>query len=221
MRVSGEELLSRPVTRPGEILEAAPGLVVTQHSGEGKANQYFLRGFNLDHGTDLAITLDGMPLNMRTHAHGQGYADLNFLLIPNCWRGCASAKGPYFADLGDFSSAGALDLTLRDTIHPLRTGDGRQLRLLAWPHAPAATRWGRGQLLLAGEVAGYDGPWQRPDELRRFNGFARYSQGGQGQCGGLHRHRHGLFRSLELDRPDPGPGRLGGPDRPLRHAGPD
>ena len=79
-RISGETLNTRPLVRPGELLEAAPGLIVTQHSGEGKANQYFLRGFNLDHGTDLAIWLDGMPVNMRTHGHGQGYADINFLI---------------------------------------------------------------------------------------------------------------------------------------------
>ncbi len=78
--ISGAQLNSRPVTRPGEVLEEVPGLIVTQHSGEGKANQFFLRGFNLDHGTDIAIHVDGMPVNMRTHAHGQGYADLNFLI---------------------------------------------------------------------------------------------------------------------------------------------
>src|SRR5262245_52578934 len=77
--VSGEEMRARPAARPGELLEITPGLIVTQHSGEGKANQYYLRGFNLDHGTDLAITIDGMPVNMRTHGHGQGYADLNFM----------------------------------------------------------------------------------------------------------------------------------------------
>lgn len=177
LRVSGEELLSRPVTRPGEILEAAPGLVVTQHSGEGKANQYFLRGFNLDHGTDLAITLDGMPMNMRTHAHGQGYADLNFL-IPELLGGMRVRKGPYFADVGDFGSAGALDLTLRDTIRPFGQVTGGSFGY--WRGLGAGSfALGPGQLLLAGEIAGYDGPWQRPDELRRFNGLARYSQGGQ------------------------------------------
>jgi len=179
LRLSGEELLSRPVTRPGEILEAAPGLVVTQHSGEGKANQYFLRGFNLDHGTDLAITLDGMPLNMRTHAHGQGYADLNFLM-PELLEGMRVRKGPYFADLGDFASAGALDLTLRDSIRPFAQVTGGSFGywrgLAAGSHA-----LGRGQLLLAAEAAGYDGPWRRPDELRRFNGLARYSQGGEAE----------------------------------------
>lgn len=104
------------------MLEAAPGLTVTQHSGEGKANQYFLRGFNLDHGTDLAITVDGMPVNMPSHAHGQGYADLNFL-IPELVDGMRVRKGPYFADLGDFATAGALQLDLVDALpHPLVQG---------------------------------------------------------------------------------------------------
>ncbi len=92
-RVSGETLNTRPIERPGEMLEAVPGLIVTQHSGEGKANQYFLRGFNLDHGTDLAIWLDGMPINMRTHGHGQGYADVNFL-IPELVEQHAHPQGP-------------------------------------------------------------------------------------------------------------------------------
>ncbi len=94
---SGDELRTRPVARPGELLEAVPGLIVTQHSGEGKANQYFLRGFNLDHGTDLAIYVDDVPVNMRTHAHGQGYADLNWL-IPETIAAMKVRMGPYFAD---------------------------------------------------------------------------------------------------------------------------
>src|SRR5438552_3929245 len=109
--VTRERLDQRQVYRPGELLEATPGLIVTQHSGEGKANQYFLRGFNLDHGTDLAITLDGMPVNMRTHGHGQGYADLNFL-IPELIGTVNVRKGPYYADEGDFSSVGALQVNL-------------------------------------------------------------------------------------------------------------
>src|SRR3954467_11849704 len=93
----------------GGALEVVPSLIATQHSGEGKANQYFLRGFNLDHGTDLAITADGMPVNMRTHGHGQGYADVNFL-IPELIRSIDIRKGPYFADQGDFASAGAVSI---------------------------------------------------------------------------------------------------------------
>ncbi|MGL4261692.1 MAG: TonB-dependent receptor plug domain-containing protein, partial [Afipia sp.] len=108
--VSGEEVNARPFSRPAEALEVVPGLMITQHSGEGKANQYFLRGFNLDHGTDLAISVDGMPVNMRTHGHGQGYADLNFL-IPELIQSVNIRKGPYFADEGDFSSVGAVHVS--------------------------------------------------------------------------------------------------------------
>ncbi len=105
--VSGAEVNAWPFSRPAEALEVVPGLIVTQHSGDGKANQYFLRGFNLDHGTDLAISVDDMPVNMRTHAHGQGYADLNFL-IPELIASVNIRKGPYFADEGDFSSVGSV-----------------------------------------------------------------------------------------------------------------
>jgi hypothetical protein len=104
-----ESYESRPKLRPGDIVEAVPGVVATQHSGDGKANQYFLRGFNLDHGTDFAISLDHMPINMPTHGHGQGFADLNFL-IPELVSGVRYRKGPYFADSGDFSLAGSASL---------------------------------------------------------------------------------------------------------------
>jgi TonB-dependent Receptor Plug Domain len=92
---SGATVNAYPALRPGEVLETMPGLIVTQHSGEGKANQYFLRGFNLDHGTDLAIWVAGMPANMRTHGHGQGYADISFL-IPELIRSMTVRKGPYY-----------------------------------------------------------------------------------------------------------------------------
>ena len=105
--ISGAEVNAQPFSRPGEALEVVPGLIVTQHSGEGKANQYFLRGFNLDHGTDLAIKIDGMPVNMPTHGHGQGYADINFM-IPELIQSVNVRKGPYYADVGDFGSAGAI-----------------------------------------------------------------------------------------------------------------
>lgn len=99
----------RPVARPGEVLEYVPGVIITQHSGEGKANQYFLRGFNLDHGTDFHTTVAHMPVNMPTHAHGQGYSDLNFM-IPELVSRISYKKGPYFAEEGDFASAGACDI---------------------------------------------------------------------------------------------------------------
>ena len=107
--VTKAQLDARTVYRPGELLESTPGLVVSQHSGEGKANQFYLRGFNLDHGTDLRTTVDGMIVNQRSHAHGQGWTDLNFV-IPELATGLEYKKGPYYASEGDFSSAGAVRL---------------------------------------------------------------------------------------------------------------
>jgi outer membrane receptor protein involved in Fe transport len=177
LNVPGADLNNHPVTRPGEILEAAPGLIVTQHSGEGKANQYFLRGYNLDHGTDMAMTVDGMPINLRTHAHGQGYSDLNWLM-PETVNGMDVRKGPYFADLGDFGSAGALDIHLIDNadkkIAMLTVGSFGYNRLFGM----GATRTDLGgTLLFAGEAGKYNGPWANPDDVRKLNGLMRYSQG--------------------------------------------
>jgi outer membrane receptor protein involved in Fe transport len=173
--VSGEEVNARPFSRPAEALEVVPGLIVTQHSGDGKANQYFLRGFNLDHGTDLAISVDEMPVNMRTHAHGQGYADLNFL-IPELISSVKIRKGPYFADEGDFSSVGSVHINLLDSIRTMASmtigGFGYRRGLGA-----TSTKLGEGTLLVAGEVGTYNGPWDNPDGLRKFNGVVRYSQG--------------------------------------------
>jgi outer membrane receptor protein involved in Fe transport len=174
--VSGEELNARPVTRPGELLEATPGLIVTQHSGEGKANQYFLRGYNLDHGTDLAIYVDDVPVNMRTHAHGQGYADLNWLM-PETINSLDIRKGPYFADEGDFSSAGNLHIGLIDSVPKavaqLTAGSFGYRRIFGMDSAKA----GDGTVLVAGEAGTYDGPWVNPDDMRKLNGMVRYSQG--------------------------------------------
>ena len=176
MTVSGATLNTRPVTRPGELLEATPGLVVTQHSGEGKANQYFLRGYNLDHGTDLAIFVDDMPINMRTHAHGQGYADLNWLM-PETINSLAIRKGPYYADEGDFSSVGNLHIDLIDStdkrVAQMTLGSFGYQRYFGMGSAKA----GDGTLLLAGEFGAYDGPWSNPDDMRKFSGLARYTQG--------------------------------------------
>lgn len=174
--VPREEIAARPVARTGEVLEAAPGLIVTQHSGEGKANQYFLRGFNLDHGTDLAISVDGMPVNMPTHAHGQGYADTNFL-IPELLGGIRVRKGPYYSDDGDFATAGALRLDLVNALErPFVQGTVGSFGY--WRGlAAGSTSLGAGTLLGAVDATAYDGPWQRPDNLRRINGLLRYSQG--------------------------------------------
>ena len=174
--VSGEALNARTFARPGEALEAVPGLIVTQHSGEGKANQYFLRGYNLDHGTDLAITIDDVPVNMRTHAHGQGYADLNWL-IPEIIAAIDVRKGPYFADEGDFASVGSVHIGLIDRtekgLAQVTAGGFGYRRLLGMDSA----KLGDGSLLVAGELGTYNGPWDNPDNVQKLNGLVRYSQG--------------------------------------------
>src|SRR5712691_4584624 len=122
--ITAAEVERRPFQRPGEIMETVPGVVISQHSGEGKANQYYLRGFNLDHGTDIAITVAGVPVNMPTHAHGQGYADTNFL-IPELISGVQYEKGPYYADKGDFASAGAVNVNYLNILdHPIGAVQG-------------------------------------------------------------------------------------------------
>src|SRR5882724_2544870 len=113
--VTKQQLEARAVYRTGELLEATPGLIVSQHSGEGKANQFYLRGFNLDHGTDLRTTVDGMLVNQRSHSHGQGWSDLNFV-IPELATGLRYKKGTYYANEGDFSSAGAVELGYADSL---------------------------------------------------------------------------------------------------------
>ena len=174
--VTREEVLAIPVSRPGEVLEVVPGLVITQHSGEGKANQYFLRGFNLDHGTDLAIWIDGMPVNMRTHGHGQGYADINFL-IPELIQFVQIRKGPYFADEGDFSSAGAVHIDLVNRLNKNlvegTVGSFGYRRGLGIGNQKV----GNGNLLVAAEAVNYNGPWDVPDKVRKLNGVMRYAEG--------------------------------------------
>ena len=176
MRISGAEVNAVPFSRVGEALEAVPGLIVTQHSGEGKANQYFLRGFNLDHGTDLSIKIDGMPVNMPTHGHGQGYADINFM-IPELIQSVNVRKGPYFADVGDFASAGALEI---DYITKLPKNIAEMTNGIFGYHrglAAGSTAVGAGTLLAAIEGVKYNGPWDVPDNVRKINGVMRYSQG--------------------------------------------
>ena len=173
--VSGADVNARPFSRPAEALEVVPGLIVTQHSGDGKANQYFLRGFNLDHGTDLAIQVDDMPVNMRSHAHGQGYADLNFL-IPELISSVNIRKGPYFADEGDFSSVGAVHINLLDSIKSMASVTAGSFGYVRG-FGVTSTRIGDGTLLVAGEAAAYKGPWDNPDDLRKLNSVVRYSQG--------------------------------------------
>jgi len=174
--ITARQLDARPMTRAGEVLETVPGVVISQHSGEGKANQYYLRGFNLDHGTDFATTVAGMPVNLPTHAHGHGYSDLNFL-IPELVSGVQFSKGPYFADQGDFATAGAANINYTNTLaRPLvRIGggaDGYQRALVA-----VAPRVGSGHLLASVEAEHNDGPWTVADNFRKVNALVRYSTG--------------------------------------------
>jgi hypothetical protein len=174
--VSQKELEMRTIYRPGELLEAAPGLIVSQHSGEGKANQFYLRGFNLDHGTDLATYVDDMPVNQRSHAHGQGWTDLNFL-IPELTARLDYRKGPYSAREGDFASAGSASIVyanrlVRD-VATLSVGQNGYARTAL----AASTDAGGGALTWALELLHNDGPFVHPDDYQKVNGVLRYSQG--------------------------------------------
>jgi hypothetical protein len=173
--VTQETLALQPLLRPGAVLENVPGLIVTQHSGEGKANQYFLRAFNLDHGTDLASELDDMPVNLPTHAHGQGYTDLNFI-IPELVSDLHYKKGPYYADEGDFATAGAVRMGLANEAAPTATlgygEDGYRRALLI-----GSTPLGAGTLLGAADAYHNDGPFDVADDYRRLNGVLRYHSG--------------------------------------------
>jgi len=174
--VTSEQLDNRPLLRPAEVLEAVPGLVVAQHSGDGKANQYFLRGFNLDHGTDFATFVDGVPVNMPTHAHGQGYSDLNFL-IPELIEHIDYRKGVYYAEDGDFSAAGAAEIHYRARLDApfvtLSAGAEGYRRVVA----ATSTVLGGGELLLGGEYGQTNGPWVLPEGYQRLSGLVKYTHG--------------------------------------------
>jgi hypothetical protein len=172
--VGQAKLAYRPLARAGELVEVVPGALATQHSGSGKANQFFLRGFNLDHGTDFSVMVDGVPMNMPSHAHGQGYLDLNSV-IPELVDHVDYGKGPYYADAGDFSSAG---YSRMHTMHRFPKGlfkftggeFGYYRALLA-----DSIKIGSGDLLAAGEFNAYDGVWQQPEDLGKYNGMLRYT----------------------------------------------
>lgn len=173
--VGQQEIQIRPLLRTGEVLELVPGMVVTQHSGTGKANQYFLRGFNLDHGTDFATWVDGMPVNMRTHGHGQGYSDLNFL-IPETVDTLAYHKGAYYADVGDFSSAGSAWINTASqydqSLIEVTAGEDAYYRLVGL----GSMALGAGTASAALELNSYDGPWSDIDEdMEKLNLQLRYS----------------------------------------------
>lgn len=173
---TGAQVNAVPFERPGQALEVVPGLLVSQHSGEGKTNQYNLRGFQLDHGTDLAIWIDEMPINMRTHGHGQGWADANFF-IPELFASVNAKKGVYYADEGDFSSAGSVHVQYVDKldkdIFVMTGGSFGYGRVLAAKSAEV----NGGSLLSAVELGTYNGPWVRPDEMHKINAVMRWSRG--------------------------------------------
>jgi TonB dependent receptor/TonB-dependent Receptor Plug Domain len=173
-RVGAVDLHLRPITREAELLETVPGFIATQHSGDGKANQYFVRGFNLDHGTDFQTRIEGMPVNMPSHAHGQGYTDVNFL-IPELVDHLDYRLGVYHAELGDFGSAGGAEFHLVSELdRPFASVEGGE-NGLARVVGGGSTRLGGGDLLAGGEAKLYDGPWDTPQELRKFSGLARYT----------------------------------------------
>jgi hypothetical protein len=174
--ITAAQLAVRPVNRAAEVLETVPGMIISQHSGEGKANQYYLRGFNLDHGFDFAQTVAGLPVNMPTHAHAQGYADSNFL-IPELVSGVQFRKGPYYAENGDFSSAGSANINyfnvLERPIVSVSAGSFDYRRFLG----AVSPRVGAGNVLAAFEWEQDNGPWISPNGKDKFNGLLRYSQG--------------------------------------------
>jgi hypothetical protein len=172
--VGRRQIEYRPLSRIGELVEVVPGALATQHSGSGKANQFFLRGFNLDHGTDFNASLDGVPLNLRSHAHGQGYLDLNSI-IPELVDRIEYGKGPYYADQGDFSSAGyARFHTLRRLPEGFVKFTGGEYGYYRGV-AAHSSRLGDGDLLYGGEVNVFNGPWAQPEDSHKYNGMIRYT----------------------------------------------
>ena len=173
--VGKEVFEARPILRTGEVIEAVPGIIATQHAGGGKANQYFFRGFNLDHGTDFRTEVDGMPVNLVTHGHGQGYTDLNFL-IPELVDHIDYNKGLYTAEKGDFATAGSAEFMLSHRlstpIAKVTLGENDFARLFS----AGSFEFGGGDLLGAIELQNYDGPWIEEQDSRRLNGVLRYSK---------------------------------------------
>jgi outer membrane receptor protein involved in Fe transport len=174
--VTKKQIENRPLLRAGDLMEVVPGLVATQHAGEGKANQYFLRGFNLDHGTDFATFVDGVPVNLPTHGHGQGYTDLNFL-IPELVETIRFRKGPYYADDGDFSSVGSIRFrTVRSLISPIgviQAGQFGYARVLG----ASSFQLGENNLLIAAEQVRDSGPWLVNQNLSKINLVTKLSHG--------------------------------------------
>jgi hypothetical protein len=195
--VGATEIEDRPILRSGEVLETVPGLIITQHAGGGKANQYYLRGFNLDHGTDFAIFIDDMPLNLPSHAHGEGYSDMN-IVIPEFVKRVNFEKGPYYADIGNYGSAGAAHVeyfrTLSENFAKIEGGTYGYGRAVFG----ASQKLGSGSLLAGAEVYYDNGPWKHPDAFTKVNGLLTYSQGDDANGLGITaRGYHGRWHSSD------------------------
>jgi outer membrane receptor protein involved in Fe transport len=172
--IPGKDFELRPQGRPADVLRLIPGLIINQHQGGGKAEQYLIRGFDADHGTDLALFVDGLPVNLRSHAHGQGYADLHFL-IPETVKTVDVLKGPYWAEYGDFDTAGVVSFVTRDYVeeNTLEVAGGsfntqRYLALLSPSRGALKT-------FIAADLYRSDGPFDRANGYIRFNLFAKAS----------------------------------------------
>jgi outer membrane receptor protein involved in Fe transport len=177
--ISAVDIRLRPINTSQDVLRIVPGLFIAQHQGGGKAEQIFLRGYDLDHGTDIAITVDGIPVNMVSHAHGQGYADLHFL-IPETVEKVDFNKGPYFADKGNLATTAYVDFSTRDFIDKnfIKTEIGQfntkrvagLLKLLN-----KSTEKSRQQVYVAGEYAKTNSYFDSPQDFHRINLMGKYS----------------------------------------------
>lgn len=172
--VGYDDFSTRPLARVAELVEVIPGMIATQHSGPGKANQYFLRGFNLDHGSDFSTYFDGMPVNWRTHAHAQGYMDLNFI-IPELIQRLDFQKGPYFANTGDFSLAGSNRMVTYDALEEglseLTLGSRNEIRFLT----ANSFEVGDGDFLYAIEHQQTNGFFDLEQDVRKYNVLLKYT----------------------------------------------
>ncbi len=177
--ISNLDIALRPVKNSQDILKIVPGLFIAQHAGGGKAEQIFLRGFDIDHGTDIALTVDGMPVNMVSHAHGQGYSDLHFV-IPETIERVAFDKGPYYANKGNLNTAGFADFKLKKRLDAnllqIEGGQFGYWRGLGMFNLLKKENKNSPSLYLATEQVLSDGYFESSQNLRRFNGLLKYHQ---------------------------------------------
>jgi TonB-dependent Receptor Plug Domain len=170
------DLLINPVNSSQEILRKVPGLFIGQHAGGGKAEQLFIRGFDIDHGTDVAINVDGIPVNMVSHAHGQGYADLHFL-IPETVEKIDFGKGPYFAKQGDFATAAYVNFSTKNKITKStisqELGQFNSSRTVGLFNL--LDNKNQSNAYIATEYILFDGPFDSPQNFNRFNVFGKYN----------------------------------------------